>query len=90
MQAVDAKLSEKLVSNAAIIACLCGFCLGCFGASYNRYKIRQAYLIPGNFFLDYCLYCCCGVCAVTQEWMNVMNKEHSNAKITICSIPSKK
>lgn len=90
MQAIDAKISDPKTPNAAIIACLCAWCLSCIGAGYNRQKIRVAYGIEGNFAIDCLLHCFCGVCAVTQEWMTVMKKTHNEHKITICSMPEQK
>mmetsp|Transcript_32109 Transcript_32109/g.55406 ORF Transcript_32109/g.55406 Transcript_32109/m.55406 type:complete len:126 (+) Transcript_32109:2331-2708(+) len=91
MQAIDAKvvLSEK-EPNAAIIAYLCAWCLGAYGAGYNRYKIRDSLKVEGSYIVDCLLHCFCGVCAVTQEWQVVMKEKKGDPKRTICNFNEKK
>lgn len=85
MQAIDAKLALKSEPNAAVMACLCGWCLCVYGSAWNRSNIRKAYSIDGSYIVDCLLHEFCGCCAATQEWMQVMHKEKGEAKKTICN-----
>jgi Cys-rich protein (TIGR01571 family) len=85
MQAVGAKFTLK-DANAPFVACLCALCLCCFGAGYNRTSIRRFNAIEGSYLRDCLLHCCCGVCALTQEWQHVMKTKKGSHKHTICSI----
>lgn len=85
MQAIDAKIVLDKEPNAAFVAYLCAWCLGAYGAGYNRYRLRGELKLKGSYILDCLLHCVCGVCAVTQEWQEVMHVKKSNAKLTICN-----
>ena len=50
------------------------FC--CFGTACNRTSVRQKYQYTGSYWQDLALHCCCAVCAVTQEYREVMKKEY--------------
>jgi Cys-rich protein (TIGR01571 family) len=76
MQTLDAKLSAPEDKNAAIIACLCGWYLGCIGVGYNRHILRSKLNIKGNIFVDILLECFLCCCAVSQEWRETM--EHKS------------
>lgn len=88
MQAIDAKLTLDTDDNAAVKACLCNICLGCFGAGWNRANIRSKDHIEGSYVLDCLMHCFVGVCAVTQEWQHVMKKKRGSHKKTICDFNS--
>ena len=42
----------------------------------NRATVRARYHFAGSFGQDLLLHCCCAVCAVTQEYREVMKKEY--------------
>jgi Cys-rich protein (TIGR01571 family) len=84
MQVIDAKLTLK-AENAAMVACLCSFCLCCYGAGWNRTNIRKEDKVEGSYFVDCLLHLVCGLCAVTQEWQHVMKKKKGDNKKTICN-----
>lgn len=54
---------------------LCPCLLGCFGAAYNRGRIRSRYLIEGNYVSDCIHHALCGPCAVCQEHREIHRRE---------------
>lgn len=48
------------------------------GHAVNRTKIRKSYNIQGSCLVDYFILCCCMPCALTQEWREVMKREHQD------------
>jgi hypothetical protein len=52
---------------ASLQAFVCACCFACFGAGFNRKRIRDEREIPGNYFQDVLLHLFCGSCAVIQE-----------------------
>lgn len=83
MQSLDAKLVHTENENAAIIACLCAWCLGCIGSGYNRHLLRTKLKIKGSFIIDMLLECFCCCCAVSQEWREVMKHKGKNVTTPI-------
>ena len=85
MQCIDAKTYSGESKNG-VVAFFLAWCLCCFGAGYNRTKVREQYKIEGSFILD----CLCEwlmpCCAVTQEWRTVMTKEHGDDKKLIWQV----
>ena len=65
------KVTRESWSNAC---CLPLFCC-CIGSAINRRKIRDRYLIPGNFCGDCLIHCFCPCCAICQEHNEVKNRE---------------
>lgn len=82
MQMVDAKLTES-DKNAALIACLLDCCLGCIGGIINRHRLRKALEIHDIIALDILLWCCLPTCAVTQEFMQTMERKKNDRKMPI-------
>lgn len=79
MQALDAKLTES-DKNAWIIACLLDVCCGCIGMIFNRYRLRNALSIHDSIILDILFSWFLPCCAVTQEYMQTMDKKGHNQK----------
>ena len=77
VMAVNNAVDEK---DAGLKAFCCLYWCGCFGATYNRMKIREKLDIKGSCFLDLLCYCFCGVCANVQEYRHVMQEKHSDDK----------
>jgi Cys-rich protein (TIGR01571 family) len=52
-----------------VMAYFCVYCLECYGAAYNRMKVRDRFNIKGNYFVDCLIYACdLGLCAAVQEY----------------------
>ncbi|CAG9329039.1 unnamed protein product [Blepharisma stoltei] len=83
MQVVDAKISDSENKNAAFVACLCSCFLGCIGATFNRYKLREMLTINDSVIMDLLWYWWVPCFAVTQEWMTTMNRQKNNHKLLI-------
>lgn len=90
MQALDAKLTDADNKNAALVACLLACCCGCFGAAFNRYKIREKLKIEDTVIMDILCSWCCPCCSVTQEWQTVMKHKKGNNKLLIWDLSEKK
>ena len=82
MQALDAKLTES-DKNAWVIACLLDCCCGCIGGIVNRYRLRKALAIEDNVVLDILFWCFLGCCAVTQEYMETMDRKKGDKGLMI-------
>ena len=66
---------NKATGESCLTACLGPFFLCCIGASVNRGKIRDRYLIDGSFCEDCLIHAFCCACAICQEYREVRNKE---------------
>mmetsp|Transcript_7382 Transcript_7382/g.7242 ORF Transcript_7382/g.7242 Transcript_7382/m.7242 type:complete len:120 (-) Transcript_7382:42-401(-) len=86
MQAYDARECDKDNKNACLIACLMSCCLGVYGATFNRYQVRNKLQLEGTVPMDFLCHCCCGCCSVVQEWQQVMDTKHGKAKINIWEV----
>ena len=82
MQAIDAKLTEEN-KNAGLIACLLSCCCGCIGGIINRNKLRTALEIQDTIVLDILFWAFIPCCAVTQEFMQTMERKHKNQNLPI-------
>lgn len=47
----------------------------CIGCAINRGKIRDKYLIKGSFISDCIIHSLCTVCAVSQEYREIIVRE---------------
>ena len=57
---------------------ICSFTLCCFGAAYNRGKIRKFFKIKGSYFVDCLIYSTPLMCfACVQEYYEIKNREKS-------------
>ena len=87
MQAVDANyMFRNEEPNEMYIAFLMNYCLCCFGAAYNRGRLREKFDIKGNYLTDALVWCLCCWCAANQEWRTVMAKYNSNPRTPICDL----
>ena len=84
MQAFNAKVTTK-ETNEAIKAFILTWCCCCFGAGYNRQQLRDKFEIQGSYMMDCLCHWCCGCCAVTQEWMEVMERNGKKRGDNICA-----
>jgi Cys-rich protein (TIGR01571 family) len=82
MQVLDAKLTDS-DKNAPLIAGLLMCCLGCIGGALNRYRLREKLGIEDNALFDILFWWCIPCCAVTQEYITVMEKQKGNKKLLI-------
>jgi hypothetical protein len=85
MQAVAAKVTFR-AENVCLYSYICACCLCCYGAAFNRSRIRKQDDIGGYCILEVLLYVFCGVCAVTQEWQHVMKKKKGDSSKTMCDL----
>ena len=82
MQMLDAKLgksfAEKPCLKAFLLDCFCGI-IGCV---YNRYALRTALEIHDTIVLDCAFWWCIPCCAVTQEYMQTLERKTNLDKKT--------
>ena len=86
MQMIDAKLTDEENPNAGLIAYLIDCFCGVFGGIFNRYKLRLALEIEDSFAIDILFWCCVPCCAVTQEFMQTMERKRKNPNFKIWNI----
>ncbi|CAG9327464.1 unnamed protein product [Blepharisma stoltei] len=87
MQTCDAKHAEPENRFAGLRAYSLVLFLGPIGASINRYMLRKTLKIKDNPIMDlshFCIPCC----AVTQEWMQVMQSMKGNEELKITQLKS--
>lgn len=52
---------------SAIYFLLSLICVQCLYSFVNRTKLRAKYSLPEHPFSDFCIHCCCEICALCQE-----------------------
>jgi Cys-rich protein (TIGR01571 family) len=82
MQVVDAKFTDN-DRNAALIAGLLAYCLGCIGGVINRYRLRERLNIKDKAIMDVVFWYCLPCCAATQEYIQVMRSKKGNERLLI-------
>lgn len=70
-RAASESAKQSLCPYFSLAVCCC-----CLGSAYNRVVVRRKYNYEGSYWHDLMLHCCCPVCAVTQEYREVMKKEY--------------
>ena len=66
---------------------LSAFCLSflflCIGGAMNRGKIRDKYLIKGTFINDCAIHLFCTICAVSQEYREIIARKKYGAMMEL-------
>jgi Cys-rich protein (TIGR01571 family) len=84
MQMIQAMVLHPTNENReAAKACLCNTFLCCFGAAFNRLKVREDLGIHGQYFNDCLVWTFCPCCGSTQEWREVMLQKKTDEKVVI-------
>jgi Cys-rich protein (TIGR01571 family) len=90
IQSFNARLSNPHNPSADAFAALIG-CFGCAcGMGLNRYFLREKLGIQGSYRKDCCVWCCCPICAATQEYMQTAKVKLGDEKLYITQALSMK
>ena len=65
---MQASAVNKAMKTGLVSPYLWVCCLACFGGAINRGKVREGYMIKGEFINDFIVWCLCGACAGCQEY----------------------
>jgi Cys-rich protein (TIGR01571 family) len=83
MQMLDAQLAEPEKKNAMLYAGLLVCFCGTIGGIINRYRLRMSLEISDSILFDILFWCCVPCCAVTQEYMQTMERKKKNRNMPI-------
>lgn len=73
---LSARAASEATKRSMCPTATLSFGLCCIGMAINRTTIRGRYNYTGSCAQDLLLHCCCSMCAVTQEYREVMKKEY--------------
>ena len=77
-------ISAQVQHNFMMPYCMV-FCFGCFGAAFNRMKLREEYNIEGNYCFDLLAWYYCPCCSSLQEYRESIERYRKKHQIASSS-----